>query len=74
MAWFSSVQQPSVKEAEMGSVGVVPAGQRLRGPGSDGGQADDAAAADGGRPAVAGAGGESHGNSNSVQWMFFPAQ
>lgn len=30
-------------------------------PGSDGGEADDAAAADGGRPAVAGAGGELHG-------------
>lgn len=32
------------------------------GPGSDGGEADDSAAADGGWPAVAGAGGELHGN------------
>lgn len=29
--------------------------------GSDGGETDDAAAADGGRPAVVGAGGELHG-------------
>lgn len=43
------------------SPGVVCAGRR---PGPDGGEADDAAAADGGRPAVAGAGGELHGTVN----------
>lgn len=32
-------------------------------PGYDGGEADDAAATDGGRSAVAGAGGELHGNT-----------
>lgn len=36
-----------------------------RRPGPDGGEADDAAAADGGRPAVARAGGELHGKINS---------
>lgn len=35
-------------------------------PGTDGGEADDAAAADGGRPAVAGAGGELHGNTHKI--------
>lgn len=34
-------------------------------PGYDGGEADDAATTDGGRPAVAGAGGELHGSSNT---------
>ncbi len=34
-------------------------------PGSDGGEADDAATTDGGRPAVAGAGGELHGKTHS---------
>lgn len=35
-------------------------------PGSDGGEADDAAAADGGRPAVVGAGGELHGRQTCL--------
>lgn len=46
------------------------------GPCYDGGEADDAAAADGGRPAVAGAGGELHGYGNCIytshSFQFFP--
>lgn len=37
-------------------------------PGADGGETDDAAAADGGRPAMAGAGGELHGESTN-RWV-----
>lgn len=33
-------------------------------PGYDGGETDDAATTDGGRPTVAGAGGELHGHGN----------
>lgn len=43
-------------------VAVGSAGQRVCRSVSDGGPADDAAAADGGRPAVAGRRGEPHGN------------
>lgn len=35
-------------------------------PGYDGREADDAATTDGGRPAVAGAGGELHGYGNGI--------
>lgn len=41
-------------------------GRWLWRPGCDGGEADDAATTDGGRPAVAGAGGELHGDGNGI--------
>lgn len=43
-------------------------GQWMCRPRYDGGEADDAAATDGGRPAVAGAGGELHGNTQTQRY------
>ena len=45
---------------------LFPTGRWMWRPGYDGGEADDAAATDGGRPAVAGAGGELHGYGNCI--------
>lgn len=58
---LTKCKQKREKKAKI--LSVFSTGQWMCRPGYDGGEADDAAATDGGRSAVAGAGGELHGNT-----------